>query len=91
MTPEQFEKLQTVIKEQIAETVKVTVNGKIDALNKKVDDYIKSDNEWKDRAQPTIELGTNVRGFGKVFAYIIGTLAAVGGLVALIEGFIKKN
>ena len=91
MTPEQFEKLQTLITEQIGVAVKITVNGKIDNLNKKVDDYIKSDNEWKERAQPTIELGTNVRGFGKVFAYLIGTVAAVGGLIALLEGFFKKN
>lgn len=91
MTPEQFEKLQSLITEQIGVAVKMTVNGKIDALNKKVDDYIKSDNEWKERAQPTIELGTNVRGFGKVFAYIIGTAAAVGGLIVLLEGLFKKN
>ncbi len=57
MTPEQFEKLQNTISKQIEISVKATVNGKIDNLNKKVDDYIKSDNEWKDRAQPTIELG----------------------------------
>ncbi|MCX6756346.1 MAG: hypothetical protein NTX85_03325 [Candidatus Nomurabacteria bacterium] len=88
MNPEQFEQLQITISKQI----EITVNGKIDNLNKKVDDYIKSDNEWKDRAQPTIELGTNVRGFGKVFAYLIGTAAAVGGLFALFESLFKgKN
>ena len=91
MTPEQFEKLQNLISEQVSVAVKTTVNGKIDSLNTKLEDYIKSDNEWKERAQPTIELGTNVRGFGKVFAYLIGTAAAVGGLVVLIEEFIKKH
>ena len=91
MTPEQFEKLQNLISKQVETAVKVTVNGKIDDLNKKVDEYIKSDNEWKERAQPTIELGTNVRGFGKVFVYLIGTIAAVGGLVLTFERLIRKH
>jgi len=91
MTPEQFEKLQTLISKQVETAVKATVNGKIDDLNKKVDEYIKSDNEWKERAQPTIELGTNVRGFGKVFAYLIGTVAAIGGLIVTFERLFKKH
>ncbi len=91
MTPDQFDQLQHTISTQIEISVRATVNGKIDNLNKKVDDYIKSDNEWKDRAQPTIELGTNVRGFGKVLAYLIGTAAAVGGLIVLLESLFKKN
>jgi hypothetical protein len=91
MTPEQFEKLQTLISRQVETAVKATVNGKIDDLNKKVDEYIKSDNEWKERAQPTIELGTNVRGFGKVFAYLIGTVAAIGGLILTFEHLFRKH
>ncbi len=91
MTPEQFEKLQNLISKQVETAVKATVNGKIDDLNRKVDEYIKSDNEWKERAQPTIELGANVRGFGKVLAYLIGTVAAIGGLIFTFERLFRKH
>lgn len=78
------EKQLRQIKELIQDTIKITVNGKIDALRNEVNVYIKEDNEWKDRANPTVQLGNNIRGFGKVVAYILGTAGMLFGLFKFI-------
>lgn len=81
MTPEQFD----LINKNIEQTIIKTVNGKIDRIDQKLDDYIKQDNEWKEAAQPTIEMGNNVRGFGKVLAYLLGTAAAIYGAFRMFK------
>lgn len=86
MTPEQYQQLQETIKETVENAVRATVNGKIDRMNTKLDTYIKEDNEWKEQAQPTIEMGNNVRGFGKVTVYLLGVAAA---LFAVLKYFNK--
>lgn len=43
MTPEQLQE----IKKEITDTVRVVVNGKIDAMNTKFDVYIDDDMRWK--------------------------------------------
>ncbi len=77
MTPDEFAKITQIIKD----TIKETVNGKIDKIDVKLDNYIKDDNEWKAAANPTIELGNNVRGFGKVMVYLLGIAGAIFGLI----------
>lgn len=94
MTPEQFEKMMS----HIEDTIRATVNGKIDKIQYTVNEYIKTDMAWKEvdkvwksNAEPVITMGTSITGFGKVFAYIVGTIATLGGLVALfINLFTKK-
>lgn len=82
MTPDQLEQIQKTIKE--------TVNGKIDAMSFKLDQYIVTDNAWKVLAQPAIDLGNNVRGFGKVTAYFIGFLAGIAGIFATVFEVIRR-
>ena len=84
MKEEQFSKLLQTIREEVNDTVKVVVNGKIDRIQQKLDDYIASDIEWKNQAKPSIELGRNVNGFGRVLAYILGTFA---GIYTIIKFF----
>lgn len=93
MTPEQFQKLN----ENIVSTIRMTVNGKIDGLRSELQAYITDDTAWKavdgawkTDAQPAIDLGTSVRGFGMVMAYLLGTLTAIGTLVGIVYGFCKK-
>lgn len=81
MTPEQFSLLQASINTQI----KATVNGKIDHLTLVMEDHIKSDTLWKSQAMPAVELGTNVRGFGKVVAYLLGVGAGLYALIKIIK------
>lgn len=82
MTPEQLLEIQ--------DTIKKTVNGKIDLLTFKLESYIVADNEWKKKAQPTIDMGNNMRGFGKVSLYVIGFLTSVTILFTGCAEFIKK-
>ena len=91
MTEEQFERLNNSIKEQIAYSINLNVNGKVDALNeimvKHMEDdrivaeklvlHLASEEEWKKQAQPIIELGRNISGFGKVVAYILGVMGGI--------------
>lgn len=67
-----------------------TLANKIDDLNDKLDRYIESDYSWKKQAQPSIDLGNNVRGFGVVFAYLVGILSVVGGIIGTIISIVKK-
>ena len=100
MTPEQLRELQ----QTIADSIEKNVNGKIRALDAKVDNYIKTDldhkerdreetNEWRKGADDKLAIVGSVQGFGKVTAYILGMITVVGGatlfIVKLLE-WIRK-
>lgn len=87
MTIEEFEQLKSAL----IETVRLTVNGKIDKLNTKMDLYIQSDNEWKERAEPVIKMGNDAKGASRVFLWIMGAVIAVGGAWRVLHHiFLKK-
>ncbi len=81
MTSDQFEQINKTIED----TIKRVVNGKIDRLDVKLDTYMKEDNDWKERANPTIELGNNVRGFGKVMVYLLGIAGAIFAVIKFFK------
>ena len=81
--------LLKIIQDSIAEAVKITVNGKIDKLNYKLDKYIDDDNAWKKTAQPVIDMGNDTRVFSKVVLWIAGAIVAVGGAIVIICKFLK--
>lgn len=54
-------------------------------LQKDFTSYVEADMKWKEEAQPSIELGRNVTGFGRVLAYILGTLAAIYGIIKIFK------
>jgi hypothetical protein len=81
MKPFELERIRQTIEDQLKIGIETHVNGKIRKMDEKLDAYIKEDNEWKARANPTIELGNNIRGFGKVFAYLLGIGATVFGII----------
>lgn len=86
MTSEQLEE----IKETVVRTVKETVNGKIDKLSIAMESHFKDDKEWKERAQPAIDMGNNIKGFGRVSVYFIGIMSAIGGLYLILRDIFKK-
>lgn len=51
-----------------------------------IHDYIRSDEEWKVKAKPVIELGENISWSGTAFLKVLG---AIGTLVAVIAGIIN--
>jgi len=52
--------------------------------------YVIADEAWKKEAQPVIDMGENVQGFGKVSLYILGFVASVvGAIIGIIKLFQK--
>lgn len=84
MTPEQIDEL----KEHVAETVKTVVNGKIDRLNLKLDNYIDSDMVWKEEYTPYIKGLANISGSAKIIVWIaLGISACIGAFIGIKEFF----
>ena len=96
--------IMTKLETKIEESIDKNVNGKINKLleNQKtnhdiVQTYITEDMKWKEidkiwkeDAKPSIDLGKNVSGFGKVSLYVVGFMSAVGGLFLMIKQFYNK-
>jgi len=93
MTPDQVSAIQNTIKE--------TVNGKIDLLTFKIESHITADNEWKkenatqwgemkESVKPVIDTYMSIRSFGKVGAYIAGVLTGIMGLLLIVLEIIRS-
>lgn len=91
MNKDQFNQLQILIKETVEVTVKTIVNGKIDRIQSKLDQYIIDDNEWKKSAQPAIDLGNTARGASTAALWLAGVIITIGGAIAIISGFFSKK
>jgi phage-related protein len=85
MTPKQFNDIQETIKA----TIKETVNGKIDRMNTKLDEYIKDDNEWKQGVTPSIETMKKTQNFAEGLLFILKFVGILGGAVGVIWAAIK--
>lgn len=85
MTEDHLKRLERAI----AVAVKETVNGKIDALSKKVDDYIETDNAWKAAADPYIKGLANISGTAKLFVWVSLGVTAVLAAYLKIKDFIR--
>lgn len=81
-------------------SVKKHINGTISEIkeialqNKEnIANYILADNLWKEKAEPILQMGKNLKGFGKVsaiiFAGIMGLSAIVGAFYGMIQ-WIRK-
>lgn len=98
MTPEQLRALQ----ETVAESIEKNVNGKIRRLDEKIDNYIREDNEhkermiletaeWRKSADEKLQLVSNIQGFGKVLMYFLGFCATLGGVIAMVVTFFHEK
>lgn len=100
MTQEQLDE----IKEAVADSVKAVVNGKIDKLQTIMEQHMEDDKivadrliqhlakeeEWKKKAEPVIEMGTNISGFGKITLYLIGFIMAFVGIISAFYAAMNK-
>jgi hypothetical protein len=77
MKPEQIE----IIKEHLSEVVVKTVNGKIDQLNLKLDNYIDNDMAWKDRAEPLVKAYENSSWLWKIVLNVMKFVVLVGAVI----------
>jgi hypothetical protein len=89
MTEKQFEQFNKNIQESIKLSIETTVNGKIRRLDEKIDDYIKSDEEWKAGVTPHIETMKQFQGFTLIGTTILKATLLIGSVVASIYAFIK--
>lgn len=91
MTPDELEQLKYDIKTTLTQVVVSTVNGKIDAISRKLDLYIQEDTAWKTTAEPVIEMGNNARGASIVALWLAGVIVAIGGAWRILyKIFLKK-
>jgi hypothetical protein len=97
MTPEQFHALQ----QTVAESIEKNVNGKIRALDVKIDTYIREDleynkrmaedtTEWRAMAEENLKAVADVRSFGKVGMRLLAVVAAIGSAWVIINNWITK-
>lgn len=84
MTEKQFIDFST----NIESTIRLTVNGKIDKINDKIDNYIKADTEWKERVTPSIDLMEKIGGFSDGTLFTLKLIGLIGAATAVIYGLI---
>lgn len=77
------------LSETVQGAVKFHINGKIDALTNKVDEYIKADNVWKKEAQPVIDFYEHMSFSKKFLMGGVVALSAMIGLVVAIKNLLK--
>lgn len=82
MTDEQYQGL----KEMVSDQIRITVNGKIDKITEMMVNHIKDDANWKKEAQPVVDAGKNLSGWGRITVALVAFIAA---LVAAITGIMK--
>ncbi len=85
MTEIELKQFKQEMKDHVGDTIRSVVNGKIDKLTLKVDDYIKEDGEWKVRAEPVVKAFENGSWLWKLF---IATLKFFGLVSVGIGGYI---
>lgn len=76
----------------IGKAIKIHVNGKIDKLHEKIDNYIIEDTKWKeeaqkyreDKLQPIVETTSNFAWAGRLAKSSLGAVILVGTAIAVI-------
>lgn len=90
MDKDQFLELKLELKEHVAETIRVTVNGKIDSLKADFSKYQKEDLKWKERAEPSVVFFENITVIKRFAIWSFGILSATGGLLLVVKEIFKK-
>jgi hypothetical protein len=92
MNEKQLKKLISKQDEAIGKAIKIHVNGKIDKLHEKIDNYIIEDNKWKEEAQryreeklePIVETTSNLAWGGRFMKGSLGFIVLVGTAIAVV-------
>lgn len=73
----------------IEDSINKNVNGKIKSLSEKVDNYIKTDNDWKDEVRPSLDVMEKMRVGSSILNWVAKTVILLAAVVGAIIG-IKK-
>lgn len=66
----------------------VKANKNLEAM---LNTYIVSDTEWKDRAEPVIQLGQNSLGASRAILWFTGIIIAIGGAWKMVQMYIHPK
>ena len=67
----------------LQQVTKETVNGKIDNMSKKLDEYITHDMAWKETVQPVVDAYTTVNRFGIFMVWLSRILLAIVAILGI--------
>lgn len=108
MEASQFQQYLEVMKKQIEKSVAeavpkavdISVNGKVNGMRKELSDYITVDNQWKhedrqwkDNAQPVINMGKDIQAGNRIISWIatfVASLGSIYGIYLLLKSIIRK-
>ena len=96
MKDAQFLELKKTIDDALRVGIQTHVNGKIQLLTMKIDEYIKDDleyrerqQEWRDAITPAIEKVEKISNFSQIGIILLKTLVIMGSATTAIYAFIK--
>lgn len=69
----------------VATSIEKNVNGKINKLTDKLDDYIKSDNQWKSEYEPFLKGVASVSFSGKILLKLVVVIGTILGVYLTIK------
>lgn len=89
MSKDDLQLVLATIKNSVETSVKETVNGKINRLDEKLDNYIAADTKWKEeKVEPLIDAHRTIKNVANFLKWIAGVLAAIG---LIIKGFFIEH
>lgn len=86
MNDKQLKKIQ----ETVATSINVNVNGKINVLTRKFDEYVEGDLAWKKKYEPYLEGLANLSGGAKIIIWIVMAVGAIFGTLLSIKSYFLK-
>lgn len=86
MTKDQKDQIVKAIRLEMRESV----NGKIDKLSHKLDEYIVADNIWKEGAQPSLDNMANLSGAWRVIIAFVSAMTIAFTFYSTIKTFFLK-
>lgn len=93
MSPKQLKRFKEEMQNHVADTIRSTVNGKIEKIDARLENYIASDEAWKTRAEPVVRAFENTSWLMKLMVGLlkVGSLfgAAYAGWVIFRNFLIK--
>lgn len=81
-------KIAATILDKMKGHIETTIDNKLVPLNKKLDDYIVSDTEWKKEVTPQIQAVKTVQNFSTASGVIAKAILLIGGVIGMIYGAI---
>ena len=93
MTNQEFKIFKEEMQAHVSLTIEKVVNGKINDLSTKINNYIIADTAWKVRAEPVIKAFENTNWLWRLFVSVLkftALLGAAGGAYIAVTSVFKQ-